>query len=74
MGKAFGVIGKEVLYLHGGRFRTSPLERMQEQQTVMVIDEQGAVLSLNEEAKPEVAARGSKLIVKTETALHELIP
>jgi hypothetical protein len=73
MGKAFAVRGPEVLYLHDGRFRTSVLEQLQEQQTVMTVDEHGAVLSLDKEARPVVAARGSMLIVKTETALYELI-
>lgn len=74
MGKAFAVIGTELLYLHDGHFRVSSLERMQEQRVVAAIDERGAALSLNEPARPAVSARGSKLIVKTETALYELIP
>lgn len=73
MGNAFAVQGAELLYLHDAQFRTSQLERMQEQQIVMAIDEQSAALSLNEGARPSAAARGSKLIVKTETALYELV-
>jgi hypothetical protein len=73
MGKAFAVTGAEVLYLHDGNFRTSRLERLQEQQTVTAIDDQGAGLPLNGEIRPMVAARGSRLIVKTGSALYELI-
>ena len=73
MGKAFAVVETDLLYLHDGSFKTSALERLQEQQTLTAIDEEGVGLSLNKETRPAVAARGSSLIVKTETALYELI-
>ena len=72
MGDAFAVRGAEVLYLRDGQFMTSGLEQS-EQQTVAAVDERGIDLSLKKEARPEVAARGSSLVVKTETALYELI-
>lgn len=73
MVNAFAVRGEEVLYLDGEQLMISELELLQEQQSVMAVDEQGISLSLGKDARPEVAARSSSFLIKTEAALYELI-
>jgi hypothetical protein len=73
MGNGFAIRGGELLYFHEGQFMISALELLQEQRAVTAVDEQGVALSFNKEVRPEVSARGSSLLMKTETALYELI-